>query len=70
MKFMSEDGDCCKTDPLFEEIRCPKTCWPVEIQSQCENIIFFFLERKQIPLLLRNTLNSLCYRLIYLSNIV
>ena len=39
---MSGDGDCCKTDPLFEEISCPKTCWPVEMQSQCQNIIFFF----------------------------
>ena len=31
-------------------------------------ISFSFLEIKQIPLLLRNILNSLCYRLIYLSN--
>lgn len=39
---MSEDGDCYKTDPVFEEISCPKKCWPMEIQSQCQNIIFFF----------------------------
>lgn len=43
---MSGDGDCCKTDALFEEISCPKTCWPVEIQSQCQNIIFFFFGKK------------------------